>query len=147
MLSAHTKFMRELGRGFATSDADPGAFFARWVDYESWPAWSPDTEWVTVAGPVVVGARGVLKPRGAPKANFVVSVCSPGCEYTDTTLLPGARMVFQHTVAPHGAGSELHVEVTMSGPLSFVWAILMGGKFRKSAQADLDRLVALVEAP
>jgi len=53
--------------------------------------------------------------------------------------------VFQHTVAPAGAGSQLQVRITMSGLSSFLWAKIIGGGFRDSAQADLDRLVELVE--
>ncbi|PZS03330.1 MAG: hypothetical protein DLM56_09545 [Pseudonocardiales bacterium] len=139
--------MIELGRGAATSTAPPAAFFARWIDHDTWPAWSPDTEWVRVEGPVAVGTRGVLKPKGGPRVKFVISVCTPAQEYTDTTLLPGARLVFAHTVQADEQGSELRVRVTMRGPLAWLWAKIMGGGFRDSAQADLDRLVELVERP
>lgn len=137
--------MKELGTGFASSTASPEAFFARWVDHDTWSAWSPDTEWVRVDGPVRVGTRGVLKPAGGPKVKFVVSACDPGREYTDTSLLPGARLVFQHLVEPTATGSDLSVRVWMEGPLSGLWAKVMGAGFRESAQADLDLLVALVE--
>jgi len=137
----------ELGRGTAHSTASPDAFFARWIEHATWPQWSPDTEWVQVDGPVAVGTRGVLKPKGGPKVKFVISACTPGREYTDTSLLPGAQLVFQHTVVPDQAGAQLQVRITMSGPLSLLWAKIMGGGFRDSAQADLDRLIGLVEHP
>jgi hypothetical protein len=162
--------MIELGRGSATSAADPDAFFARWIEHDTWQQWSPDTEWVRIDGPAAVGTRGVLKPRGGPKVKFVITACDPGREYTDTSRLPGARLTFQHTVVADGTvadgtvadgtvaggtgaggtvaggtGSKLAVLVTMSGPLSRVWAKIMGGGFRESAQGDLNRLVALVE--
>ncbi|MGI8887389.1 MAG: SRPBCC family protein [Nocardioidaceae bacterium] len=139
--------MIELGRGHAISTASPDAYFARWIDHNTWPAWSPDTEWVRVDGPVQVGTRGVLKPKGAPKVKFFISACSPGREYTDTTLLPGARLVFQHTVESAASGSDLRVQITMRGPLTFLWSNIMGAGFRESAQADLDRLVRMVEQP
>jgi hypothetical protein len=152
--------MIELGRGSATSAADPDAFFARWIEHDTWQQRSPDTEWVRIDGPAAVGTRGVLKPRGGPKVKFVINACDPGREYTDTSRLPGARLTFQHTVVADGTvadgtvadgtvaggtGSKLAVLVTMSGPLSRVWAKIMGGGFRESAQGDLNRLVALVE--
>lgn len=135
----------ELGRGHATSTATPDAYFARWIDHDTWPQWSPDTEWVRVDGPVEVGTTGVLKPRGGPKVKFVISACTPGREYTDTSRLPGAHLVFQHTVEPAEHGCELRVRVTMGGPLTFVWSRIMGGGFRESVTADLDRLVRIVE--
>ena len=133
--------MIELGRGSATATATPDAYFARWIQHETWSAWSPETEWVRVDGPVAVGIRGVLKPRRGPKAKLVISACAPDREYTDTTLLPGARLVFQHTVEPVEQGSDLRVRITMKGPLAFLWAKVIGGGFRDSAQTDLDRLV------
>lgn len=139
--------MIELGRGHATSTATPAAYFARWIDHDSWPQWSPDTQWVRLNGPVEVGTRGVLKPTGGPKAKFSISACTPGREYTDTTLLPGARLVFQHLVEPAATGCALDVRVTIDGPLAFVWSKIVGSGFRESAQADLDRLVQIVEQP
>lgn len=137
--------MQTLATGAASSTAPPAAFFARWVDHDTWSSWSPDTEWVRVERPVRTGTRGVLKPKGGPKVKFVVTACDPDREYTDTSLLPGARLVFQHTVEPTPTGSELRVRVSMEGPLGRLWAKVLGGGFRDSAQADLDRLVGLVE--
>jgi hypothetical protein len=137
--------MHELATGSASSTARPEAFFDRWVDHGTWSTWSPDTEWVRVDGPVRVGTRGVLKPKGGPKVRFVITACEPGREYTDTSLLPGARLVFQHRVERTPTGSELAVRVRMEGPLGGLWAKVMGAGFKESAQADLDRLVDLVE--
>ena len=135
----------ELGRGRAVSTGSCEAFFARWVDHDSWPEWSPDTLWVRVDGPVRQGARGVLKPRGGPRVRFVISACTPAREYADTSTLPGARLVFQHRATPSGPGCELDVVVTLDGPLAPLWTRVLGPGFRESAQADLDRLVQLVE--
>lgn len=138
--------MIELATGQALSTASPNAFFEEWINHSDWPAWSPDTEWVTVTGPVQTGASGVLKPKGGPRVKFTVTECEPGREYTDTAKLLGARLVFQHTAEPAASGTDLRVRVTMAGPLARAWALVMGGGFRDSAQADLDRLVTLVEA-
>ncbi len=137
--------MIELGLGSAMSTATPNAFFARWIDHSTWPNWSPDTEWVRLDGPVGVGTRGVLKPKAGPKIKFVISTCAADCEYTDTALLPGARLVFQHTVEEVEGGSKLRVRVTIEGFLAVFWAKVMGGSFRHSVQADLNRLVRIVE--
>ena len=55
--------------------------------------------------------------------------------------------MFQHTVEPAASGTELRVQITMRGPLTFLWSKIMGAGFRESAQADLDRLVRMVEQP
>lgn len=137
--------MITLGTATATSTAPASAFFARWIDHNTWGQWSPDTEWVRVTGPVVLGATGVIKPTGGPKTRFTISALDADREYTDTSYLPGARLVFQHLVALEDGVTRLDVAVSMSGPLAWLWAKVMGGGFRESTQADLDRLVALVE--
>ena len=143
--------MRLLGHGAARSTAHPDLYFQRWIDHDTWPAWSPDTEWVRLDGPARRGTRGVIKPKGAPRAKFVITACEPAtsetgaAEYTDTSTLPGATLVFRHIARPSPDGTDLQVDVTMTGPLTFVWARVMGGGFKTSAQADLDRLVTIVE--
>ena len=137
--------MRELASGTATSPALPSEFFARWVDHDSWAQWSPDTEWVTLDGPVAQGTRGTLKPTGGPKTRFEISTLTTDSEYTDTSKLPGATLVFQHTARREAETTILDALVTLSGPLAFVWARILGAGFRSSVQADLDRLVRLVE--
>ncbi|KRE23114.1 hypothetical protein [Agromyces sp. Soil535] len=138
--------MIELGAGTATSTARPSAYFARWLDHATWSEWSPDTEWVRIEEPVIVGSRGSMKPKGGPTVRFQVKALRPDAEYTDTTSFPGARLDFQHTAAEVDGVTHLEVNVTMTGVLASVWAKVVGGRFATSVQQDLDRLVALVEA-
>lgn len=126
--------------------ASPEAFFARWVDCNGWPEWSPDTEWVRLEGPVQLGARGVLKPKGGPKVKFFISALSKNHQYADTSVFPGARLVFDHTVTREGDRTKLQARVTLAGPLARVWALILGTGFKVSVQADLDRLVRIVES-
>jgi Polyketide cyclase / dehydrase and lipid transport len=137
--------MITLGTASATSSASPSAFFGRWIDHSTWGEWSPDTEWVRLDGDPALGTAGVIKPLGGPKTRFTISAFDPNHEYTDTSFLPGAKLVFQHLVTPNGRGSNLSVAVEVGGPLARIWAAIMGKNFRTSAQADLDRLVTLVE--
>jgi hypothetical protein len=138
--------MIELGTASATSTAPAASFYARWIDHDSWGEWSPDTDWVRVDGPVALGATGFIKPTGGPKTRFTISALELDHEYTDTSYLPGARLVFQHLVASEANLTRLDVAVTMTGPMAWLWSRVMGAGFRESTQADLDRLIALVEA-
>ncbi len=129
----------------AGSSAEPSAFFARWTDHASWTDWDPDLAWVHLDGPVAEGTTGRLKPTGGPRVRFTITTLRPDREYTDTSRLFGARLVFQHLAEPTAAGTTLEVRVSMSGPLAPVWARILGGGFRTSAPAGLQRLVELVE--
>ncbi|KQR88619.1 SRPBCC family protein [Microbacterium sp. Leaf179] len=137
--------MRILASAVRESSAAPAAFFARWVDHDTWRAWSPDTEWVRIAHPVRQGSRGILKPQGGPRVRFVVSELETDRVYTDVTRMPGARLVFRHSAVPTAEGSRVTAEVTIDGPLSGLWARTAFAGFEQSVPADLDRLVAVVE--
>lgn len=127
--------------------APPTAFFARWIDHATWSEWSPDTEWVRIDGPVRRGARGILKPKGGPRAPFTISELETDRVYTDVSRVPGARLTFRHTAEPSAEGSVLSVEVTLDGPLAWLWARTAFSGFERSASEDLDRLIAVVEMP
>ena len=130
----------------ATSSAAPDGFFERWADMATWPEWNTDTAWVRLDGPFVEGATGELKPKGGPRVRFTVARLRPGREFVDVSHLLGARLTFDHQVTPTaGVGCSVDVTVTLTGPLARVWNVILGGGVRKSAQADLDQLVQVVE--
>lgn len=140
--------MIELANASRTSTATPAAYFARWTDHQTWRQWSPDTEWVTLDGPVRAGTTGVLKPSGGPKTKFTISECEPDRVYTDVSRLPGVRLTFRHTAEPdaEGTGSVLTARVQLEGPLAWLYARTAFSGFEGSVAEDLDRLVELVEA-
>lgn len=129
----------------ASSSAAPERFFERWADMATWPEWNTDTAWVRLDGPFVTGATGQLKPKGGPTVRFVVEKLTPGREFVDVSMLLGARLTFDHQVTPGPAGCEIDVTVTLTGPLARVWNLILGGGVRRTAQADLDRLVRVAE--
>ena len=130
--------MRTLAEARASSAAPPSAFFACWADMATWPEWNSDTEWARLDGPFTAGARGVLKPQGGPRVKF---------EITDVSRLAGARLTFRHLVqARPDGGCDLHVAITMSGPLGWLWTRALGRGLKASLAPDLAGLVAAAEA-
>jgi hypothetical protein len=135
-----------LGTARITSSAAPTAFFARWADMATWPEWNADTEWVRLDGPFAAGATGVLKPKGGPKTKFVVTTLDDG-EFTDVSLLAGARLTFRHLVSAAADGTtSVEVTVTLAGPLAPVWNLILGKGIGRTLQRDLDSLRAAAEA-
>ena len=90
----------------------------------------------------------MLETRGAPKVKFVVERLVREREFVDVSLLVGGRPWFDHAVTSRpDAGCRIDVTVSMSGPLRWLWARILGKGFRASAQPDLDRLVNAAESP
>jgi hypothetical protein len=135
-----------LGTAHTASTAAPATFFARWADMATWPEWNGDTEWVRLDGPFATGSTGVLKPKGGPKTRFEIAELTD-TEFVDVSKLIGARLTFHHVVetTPDG-GSRVDVTVTLAGPLSRLWNLILGKGIKATLQRDLDGLKAVAEA-
>jgi hypothetical protein len=139
--------MITVAEAHASSSAPPSAFFARWADMATWPEWNTDTEWVRLDGPFSAGSTGVLKPKGGPKVKFVIATLVADREFTDVSLLAGARLTFRHLIEPlPEGGSRVHVTVTLAGPLGWFWNLVLGKGLRASLRPDLGRLAIAAEA-
>jgi len=147
IVSAHTKWMHTLCAASATSTAPPEAFFARWEDMGTWPQWDEAVDWTRLDGPFAVGTTGALKPKGGPKVRFVIEVLEPGSEFTAVSPMPGARLRIRHLVAVEDDGrTRVDIEVSVDGPLSRLWGLVLGRSIAASTPVGLARLVAMAEA-
>jgi uncharacterized membrane protein len=139
--------MIDVATGKVTSTAPPAAFFERWADMATWPEWNLDVEWVRLDGQFAQGATGTLKPKGGPKTRFVVESLVQDKEFVDVSRLAGARLTFAHHVTEAaGGGCTVQVQISMSGPLAWLWERLLGKGLRTSVQSDLERLARIAEA-
>ncbi|MCU7728124.1 SRPBCC family protein [Actinoplanes sp. KI2] len=139
--------MKTIATAQITTDVPAEAFFERWADMATWPQWNTDTAWVRLDGPFRTGATGQLKPKGGPATRFVVTSLVPGREFTDVSLLLGARLTFQHLVSVDAAGrTTVAVTVTIAGPLAFFWTAVLGKGIATGLGADLTRLEAAARA-
>jgi hypothetical protein len=73
--------------------------------------------------------------------SFVIERLTPNTEFVDVSRLFGARLTFAHLVSERAdSGSEVGVTVSMTGPLGWLWKLILGKGLSASAQPDLDRL-------
>ncbi|WP_328478218.1 hypothetical protein OHA21_26595 [Actinoplanes sp. NBC_00393] len=136
--------MIEIGHIVAESWVAPEHFHARWCDVETHTEWAPGMEYLRLAEPLAIGARGVMKAKDGPECPFIVSDLVPGLAYQDTLVLDGAELTVRHESHPHGTGSRLELHARMDGPKAAERAAEMAGLDRVLA-SDLAGLVALVE--
>ena len=128
-----------------TTRATPDRLWARYADPASWPSWDDGTESVTVDGPMTVGARGRLKPKGGPATTFEFTRVEPGRGFTDVTRLPLARLEFTHRIEADGDGARFTHRVTISGPLSPVFARVVGRGVAAGMPGAMRALARLAE--
>jgi uncharacterized protein YndB with AHSA1/START domain len=142
---AYLLFMTTLAQLRTDLPVPPAELYARWADPDTHPAWSHDLAWVRLEEPLAVGARGHLRPKGGPRSRFTVTELVPDRTFADTTHLPGARLTFRHEAVPAGTGSRVTVTVTVEGPLSRLWARILGpAATQEGIEKDLTELVGLV---
>lgn len=112
----------------AVTTASPDAIWALYEQVRSWKEWDQEVEWSRLDGPFEVGSAGVLKPKGGPASRFRLTGVERGRRFSDITRLPLATLAFEHTLTPTEGGTRIHHQVTIRGPLAFLFSRVIGRK-------------------
>jgi hypothetical protein len=79
-----------------------------------------------------------LKPKGGPKVKATILVVEPNKRFIDVSNLPGAKLKFDHAITQQSGTTTVSIVMTLNGPLSRLWAKILG----KNQQADLEKSTA-----
>lgn len=115
--------------------------WAVWTDVANWPHWDTELVSASLTGPFEQGAKGTLKPRGAPVSGFVLSEVTPGRSYTFTTTLPLGKLYVRRYLTDSPTLAFTH-EVRFTGPLAPVFEVVLGARYRKALPEVMQRLRA-----
>ena len=99
---------------------------------------------------MAVGTRGRLKPKGGPTTTFEFTHVDPGRGFTDVTRLPLARLPlarleFAHRIDPDENGTRFTHRVTITGPLSPLFARVVGRDVAAGLPGAMRALARLAE--
>ena len=129
-----------------TTSAAPGDVWAVWTDVARWPEWDSELEATSVeGGGLALGAKGTLRPRRGPASSFVVSELQPGEAYAFATRLPLCRLVVRRLGERGDGGTTFTHEVSFFGPLSFLFGVLLGGRFRAALPGVMENVRRVAE--
>ena len=128
-----------------TTSATPAQIWARYVEPSTWPQWDHETATVTIEGPFAVGTRGRLKPVKGPAAPFAFTEVTPEVSFTDVSRLPLARLTFSHLIEPIPTGSRFTHRIEITGPLSPLFARVIGSNIAASLPTAMKQLARLAE--
>ncbi|MGJ4747667.1 polyketide cyclase [Leptospira sp. SA-E8] len=113
-------------------------------DVSNWSKWDSDIEWTKIEGEVSVGKEFVLKPRGGFACKVLITEAEKPFVFGDVTFLPGAKMKFLHFFKPSKEGTEIKVELSISGPLGFLWKKIIGEEQAKGMEEEIRKFSELV---
>ena len=130
----------------APTTASKERIWSIWQDVPLWKDWDSQVEWASLNGTFKTGQTGLIKPKGAPKSTFTINRCTPFKQFSDTSPLPFARLTFDHVLEPHENGLMVHHRISISGPLSFLFNIILGKQLKKGLETGLPRLITLAES-
>lgn len=127
------------------TDASPEAVWQVWVDVNNWPQWDEALEWCKLEGDFAKGSVYSLKPEGGPEVKATITECEPLKRFSDVTSLPLAKMSFSHEMVPLNGRYRLTHQVRIWGPLSFLFARVIGKKTVHEMPKAMENLIRLAK--
>lgn len=118
--------------------AKPEAIFALWADVDHWADHDKGIEWAKLTDTFAAGGHYTIKPKGGPKVKATILTVEPSKKFIDVSHLMGAKLKFDHTITRQSGDTTVNVVMTLSGPMSWLWAKILG----KNQQTDLDKSTA-----
>lgn len=121
-----------------TTNAKPSAIFALWADIDHWHEFDEGIEWAKLTTGFTAGGHYTIKPKGGPKVTADILIVEPNKRFADVSHLPGAKLHFDHRISQQNSKTTIEITMTLSGPLAWLWAKILG----KNQQSDLEKSTA-----
>jgi Polyketide cyclase / dehydrase and lipid transport len=124
----------------------PDVIFTIYENVAHWHTWDPDTKQAVLDGPLRVGAKGRLTPTKGMAVPMLITEVVANRSFTVDSKIPLFRMVFEHELLPHAAGTEVLHRVTFSGLLAKVLGPMLIKQLNVGLPVTLGRLKQLAES-
>ena len=139
--------MASYGESLETKAA-PEKLWRLWADTSTWPSWNPDIEAVNLDRPLGEGATGTMRTKSGGTHNITIRDVEPGRSFVlQSDGVPATKLLFKCEVASSGNGSRISQELTLQGPLAFLFGPMMGGRIAESFGPVLEGLATAAEKP
>lgn len=126
--------MKILAQTTVQTKAKPEAIFKLWADINHWADHDKGIEWAKLTDTFMAGGHYTIKPKGGPKVKATILVVEQNKRFVDVSHLLGAKLKFDHSLTQQANTTSVSVTMSLSGPLGWLWAKILG----KNQQADLE---------
>ena len=125
--------------------ATPSQLWSLYQDVENWNIWDTELEWSKLNGEFKDGTEGQLKSKGSPEVKFVLTDVEELKKFTTYANIPLGKLVIEHHIIEQDHNVEFTHVVYFTGPLSFVFDLILGRTFRKALPNVLVNIKNLLE--
>jgi Polyketide cyclase / dehydrase and lipid transport len=130
----------------STSSATPEAIFALYADFLNWKRWDTHLIATTLQGAFEAGSIGTLHPVGAPAPmTFTLLTVTPNQGFSDSTQLPGASVVFTHSLEPTAEGTRITHRCEITGEAWERYVDTLGAGIAERLPSTVANLAKLAE--
>jgi hypothetical protein len=116
-----------------------------WSDVPNWNKWDKEVEFSILDGEFMLGQTGILKPKKGPRTKIKVTEFTPFKSFSTTSNLPLAELRFDHYLSERQSWLYITHKISISGPLGFLFARLLGKNLAKGLEKSLQNLVKIAE--
>ena len=116
-----------------------------WTDINNWAQWHDDLDYCKIEGKFKVGNHFMLKPKGARPVKIVLTEINELESFTDCTMFFGAKMYDTHSMKETPEGLLLSNKLVVTGPLKWLWIMLVAKHIANTVPDEMDVLVNLAK--
>ena len=128
-----------------TAKASSSQIWALYQDVENWNIWDSELEWSNIDGEFKNGTNGELKSKGSPKVKFVLTDVEELKKFTTSADIPLGKLIIEHYITEENQNIEFSHVVYFTGPLAYIFDLILGGTFRKALPNVLVNIKNLLE--
>lgn len=130
-------------QGSSRSAAPPAVVWAVWTDPAAWPG--DIVEAATLHGSFEVGGKITTKIKGYPAGTSTITTIDSPRLWVGVARSPGLTLTYEHIVEPAGDGALLTERATMSGPLAWIAARILGRRLEATFASTTAHCARLAE--
>ena len=129
------------------TDLPRGAVWEVLRRLDDWPSWDTSMEWVRLEGPLAVGSKVVMKPKGQEAITSTIAAVEENELYADETIFDGVTLRFSHRLRPtERGGTRVVHRLEIDGPEAERIAPELGAAITEDFPEAMDALLARAAA-
>lgn len=123
---------------FTTKEVSQKQIWDLICNVNQWKQWDKTLENSEINGEFKKGNFFIIRPVGGPNVKILLVEVRPNSYFKDLTIFPLAKMYGEHLYENTPEGLRLTVTMSISGPLAFLWNLIVMKGIVKGLPEDIQ---------